>query len=368
MIKKIIKYLLGIGLLVFFTWTFFYLYEGSQKAPVVYETVKPIKNNIIKKTVATGSITPRKEVAIKSQVSGILEALFIEAGKPVQQGQMIARIKIIPNMAALNEAENRVTQAKLNLEQTTLEFDRSKKLLDKEVISAADFQPIESRYKINKQEVVAAENNLQIVKEGVIKNAGGAGNTIIRSTISGMVLDVPLKEGNSVIESNTFNEGSTIATVADMSSMIFEGKVDESEVGKIHTGMDLMITVGAIEDEQFKAKLEYISPKGQSENGAIQFVIKASLDGMRKSFLRAGYSANADIILDRRDSVWSIPESVLQFDKEEVFVEVKNKKGGFDKKKIKTGLSDGIHIEIKEGLDPDAELKIPSSGGGEEAS
>lgn len=363
MIKKTIKYLLVIGLLVFFGWTFYYLYEGSEKPPVEFETVKVSKRNIIKKTVATGSITPRKEVAVKSQVSGILEALFIEAGKPVQQGQMIARIKIIPNMAALNEAENRVNQAKLNLEQSTLEYDRNKKLFDKEVISASDFQPLEGRLKLSRQELSAAENNLQIVKEGVIKNAGGAGNTIIRSTISGMVLDVPLKEGNSVIESNTFNEGSTIATVADMSSMIFEGKVDESEVGKIQTGMDLMITVGAIEDEQFKAKLNYISPKGQSENGAIQFVIKASLDAMRKSFLRAGYSANADIILDRRDSVWSIPESVLQFEKEEMYVEVKTAGGRFEKRKIKTGLSDGINIEIIGGIKPEDEVKIPTSGG-----
>lgn len=366
MIKKTIKYLLIIGLLVFFGWTFFYLYQGSEKVPVNFETVKPSKKNIIKKTVATGSITPRKEVAIKSQVSGILEALFIEAGQPVKQGQMIARIRVIPNMAALNEAENRVSQAKLNLEQITLDHDRNKKLFDQAVISLSEFQGMEGRLKLSKQELLAAENNLQIVKEGVIKNASGAGNTIIRSTISGMVLDVPLKEGNSVIESNTFNEGSTIASVADMSLMVFEGKVDESEVGKIHTGMDLMITVGAIEDEQFKAKLEYISPKGQSENGAIQFVIKASLDGFRKSFLRAGYSANADIILDRRDSVWSIPESVLQFEKEELFVEVKTKNGAFEKRKIKTGLSDGINIEITGGLDPGAELKIPSGGNNSE--
>jgi HlyD family secretion protein len=181
-----------------------------------------------------------------------------------------------------------------------------------------------------------------------------------------MILDVPLKEGNSIIESNTFNEGSTIATVADMGSMVFEGKVDESEVGKISTGMDLLITVGAIENEQFKAKLEYISPKGVTENGAIQFTIKASLDKSRKSFLRAGYSANADIILDKRDSVLCIPESVLIFEKDFVYVEIKNGSGGFEKRKIKTGLSDGINIEILEGIDSGVEIKIPSAAGMQE--
>jgi HlyD family secretion protein len=297
---------------------------------------------------------------MKSQVSGILDEIFVEPGQKVKKGDVLARIRIIPNLVNLNEAETRLNQAGINLEQAQIEFERNKILFDQGVISKAELQPFDQRLRNAREEKSAAENNLQIVKDGVAKSSGTATNTLIKSTISGMVLDVPVKVGNSVIESNTFNEGTTIASVADMGEMIFEGKVDESEVGKLKQGMELMITVGAIEKEVFKASLEYISPKGLSENGAIQFLIRASVNTANSTFLRAGYSANADIILDKRIKVLALPENLLQFDQGKVFVEV-SKGNTFEKRPIKTGLSDGINIEVLGGVSAQEKIKIPGS-------
>jgi HlyD family secretion protein len=359
MIKKIIKLLVLIVIVGLFGWTIYFLYAKSQKPPEVFRTESPSINNIVKKTVATGSVLPRKEVFMKSQVSGIIEKIFVLAGQQIKQGDVIARIKIIPNMVELNNAENRVNQAKISLENAQLDYDRNSRLANDKVIPQADFQQYQLRLNTAKQELDAAQDNLSLIKEGVTKKAGQITNTLIRSTISGMILDVPVKEGNSVIESNTFNEGTTIASVADMGEMIFEGKVDESEVGKLHQGIDLILTVGAIENEKFNAKLEYISPKGVTENGAIQFQIRAAIGKVNNNFLRAGYSANADIILSRKDSVLSIPESLLQFSHDSSFVEVEEKPGFFRKQYIKTGLSDGINIEVLEGVTQKDKIKAP---------
>jgi HlyD family secretion protein len=261
-------------------------------------------------------------------------------------------------MVNLNNAESRLNKAKINLKEATADYERQKKLLDKQVIAEAEFQRFEIAYISAREEVDAAENNLQLIKEGITKKAGSVSNTMIRSTIEGMVLDVPVKEGNSVIESNTFNEGTTIAVVADMGEMIFEGTVDESEVGKIKEGMNLILTIGAIESESFDATLEYISPKGIEENGAIQFEIKAEVNLNENFFIRAGYSANADIVLARKDSVLAIKESLLQFDGDSSFVEVETAPQQYEKREIKTGLSDGINIEILSGLSKDDKIKI----------
>ncbi|MBN8703111.1 MAG: efflux RND transporter periplasmic adaptor subunit [Bacteroidetes bacterium] len=355
--KKIVKFALVFLLIGTFIWTFYFLYKKSEKPPVVYNTISPAIATIIKKTVATGSILPRKEILIKPQVSGIIEKIYVQAGELIKQGDVIAKIKIIPNMINLNNAENRLNQAKINLDNVVVEYDRNKKLMTQQVISNADFLQVELRYNTAKEELVAAENNLQLIKEGVTKNSGQATNTLIKSTISGMLLDVPVKEGNSVIESNTFNEGTTIASIADMGEMIFEGKVDESEVGKLQTGMDLVLTVGAIETEKFDAKLEYISPKGVLDNGAIQFQIKAAVKTKTSQFLRAGYSANADIILAKKENVLSVPESVLLFENDKTYIEVEESKDKYSKKEIKTGLSDGINIEVVEGVTATAKIK-----------
>jgi HlyD family secretion protein len=359
MTKKIIKITLLIAFIGLIFWTFYFLYNKSQKPPEVFKTIMPFDTSIVKKTVATGSVTPRKEVNMKSQVSGIIEKLYIVAGQQVKQGDVIAKIKIVPNMLNLANAENRISAAQVNYDNSKLDYDRNKVLFDQSVISKADMQAVELRVNSNKVELEAAINQLQIIKEGASKTAGSTSNTFVKATITGMVLDVPVKEGGQVIESNTFNEGTTIASVANMGEMIFEGKLDESEVGKVHENMDIVLTIGAIDKESFDAKLEYIAPKGITENGAIQFLIRASIDKTNSSFLRAGYSANADIILSKKNKVMAIPESVLQFDKEKPFVEVEKGNQIFEKRFVKTGLSDGINIEILEGIQKTDKLKMP---------
>jgi len=359
MIKKIIKITLLVVFVGLIFWTFYFLYNKSQKPPEVFKTTTAFDTSIIKKTVATGSVTPRKEVNMKSQVSGIIEKLYIVAGQQVKQGDVIAKIKIIPNMLNLANAENRISSAQVSYDNAKMDYDRNKVLFDQSVISKADMQAVELRLNSSKVELDAAQNQLQIIKEGASKASGSTSNTFVKATITGMVLDVPVKEGGQVIESNTFNEGTTIASVANMGEMIFEGKLDESEVGKVQENMDIVLTIGAIDKESFNAKLEYIAPKGVTENGAIQFLIRASIDKTNSSFLRAGYSANADIILSKKDKVMAIPESVLQFEKERPYVEVEKGNQIFEKRFVKTGLSDGINIEILDGIQKTDKLKLP---------
>jgi HlyD family secretion protein len=359
MIKKIVKITLLIAFIGLIFWTFYFLYAKSQKPPEIFKTIMPFDTSIVKKTVATGSVTPRKEVNMKSQVSGIIEKLYIVAGQQVKQGDVIAKIKIIPNMLNLANAENRINSAQVAYDNAKLDYDRNKALFDNSVISKSEIQAFELRLNTNKVELDAAINQLQIIKEGASKSSGESSNTFVKATISGMVLDIPVKEGGQVIESNTFNEGTTLASVANMGEMIFEGKLDESEVGKVHENMDIVLTIGAIDTESFNATLEYISPKGVTENGAIQFLIRASISKDKTSFLRAGYSANADIILSKKDKVMAIPESVLQFEKEKTFVEIETENQKFEKRFIKTGLSDGINIEVIEGIKKTDKLKLP---------
>ena len=355
--KTFFKIFFGVAILAVFAYTIYFLYQKSQAKPVVYQTTTPFTESIIKKTVATGSVVPRKEIAIKPQVSGIIDIIYVEAGDMVAKGDLIAKVRIIPNMVNLNNAESRVKQAKIMMRDAEADYKRQKKLFDNDVIAAAEYQDAEIAYSQVQQELEAAENNLQLIKEGQTKSTGATTNTLIRSTIDGMVLDVPVKEGNSVIESNTFNDGTTIANIADMGEMIFEGKVDETEVGKIEEGMNLILSIGAIEDLTFSALLEHISPKGVEENGAIQFKIKAAVSLKDSSFVRAGYSANADIVLDRVDSVMVIQESLLIFENDSTYVEVETEPQVFEKRYIETGLSDGINIEVISGLSMEDKIK-----------
>ncbi len=349
--KKIFK-ILGIVILVgIFGGTLFFLYTKSEKAPELFATKNPFISNVVRKTVATGSVVPRKEIDIVPQVSGIIDQLYIVAGDFVKKDQVIAKIKIIPDMVNLNNAENRVNRAKLSLDDAKNDFDRQQKLYDQKVISYEEYKNAKVTYESSKEEMTAAENNLELIKNGVTKRAQTATNTLVRSTVNGMVLDVPIKEGNSVIQSNTFNNGTTIATVADMKDMIFKGKVDETEVGKIKEGMNIELEIGAIEKEKFGAVLEYIAPKGKEENGAIQFEIKANVVLKDNQFIRAGYSANASIVLEKKDSVLVIPEGMLKFEKDSSYVEVETATPQvFEKRMVKTGISDGLNIEITKGL------------------
>lgn len=359
--KKIIKISILVLILALFAATIIYLYNKSKEKPVVFQTETPFKTNIIKKTVATGSVIPRKEIEIKPQVSGIVEEIYVEAGEKVHSGDIIAKVRIIPDLVNLNNAEGRLERAKIAYDDAKLNFDRQEKLFKQGVIAETEFQQSQVTFKNARQEMEAAEANLELIREGVNKRSGKATNTLIRSTINGMILDIPVKAGSSVIETNNFNAGTTIASVADIGDMIFEGKVDETEVGKIKPGMPLLLTVGAIENDTFMATLKYIAPKGVLENGAVQFEIKADVLLKNDQFVRAGYSANADIVLQRVDSVMAIKESLLQFDKDSAFVEVETGPQTFEKRFIKTGLSDGLNIQVLSGLTLKDKIKVPQN-------
>ena len=359
--RKILLSLLGLVLLAVFAGTLWFLYKKSEKPPVVYATHSPSRATIIKKAVATGSVLPRREIAIKPQVSGIVQELHVEPGDQVKKGDLIAKVAIIPNLAGLSGAESRVAKAKIALENAEIEHRRNQELFAQELISRATFDTFDVALKQAREEVNAAEDNLAVVREGAQKATAASSNTLVRATASGMVLEVPVEVGDSVIEANTFNAGTTIASVADMDEMIFKGKVDESEVGKLREGMDLLLTIGAIEGERYDATLEYIAPKGVEENGAIQFEIRAALKKKDGNFIRANYSANADIVLARRDDVLAVQESWLQFDDGTPYVEVETAPQKYERRKIETGLSDGITIEVVSGLTADDKVKDPGS-------
>lgn len=351
---KITVVLIAVGI---FAGTLFYLYKKSQAKPVSFETSQAYITDIIKKTVATGAVIPRKEIEITPKVSGIIDEIFVEPGDVVKKDQLIARVKIIPDMINLNNAESRVKRAKIQMEETQKNYNRYKELFEQQVIPEAEFLTYDIAFRSAQEELSTAEDNLQLIREGATKRAGNVTNTLIRSTIDGMVLDVPVEEGNSVIESNTFNNGTVIATIADMNEMIFEGKVDESEVGKIEEGMALILTIGAIENESFNAVLEHIAPKGVEENGAVQFEIRAAVNLKENQFIRAGYSANADIVLEKREQVLAINEGLLKFENDTAYVEVEVAPQTFEKRVVKTGLSDGLVIQVLEGVSETDKIK-----------
>jgi HlyD family secretion protein len=335
----------------------YYLKEKEDVGPETYDTELPEMRDIVLKTVANGSVQPRKEVEIKPQISGIISTVAVEAGDILKAGDLIAKVEVVPNMVSLSNAENRLERSRISVDNANMDYERNSELLDKGVIAAAEFQQFEIAKRQALEEFNAAEDNLQIVKKGVAKRSGSASLTQIRATIGGMVLDIPVKEGNSVIEANNFNDGTTIATIAEMDDLIFIGKLDESEVEKLSLGMDLILTIGAIEGEKFNAILEYISPKGLEENGAIQFEIKAAVQLESETFIRAGYSANADVVMDKRDQVLTIHEGLVQTDDEGRFVEVKIGENEYERRAIELGLSNGIFVEILSGLKAEDEVK-----------
>ncbi len=355
--KKIIIFsVIGIALLAVLIW----FGKMNKKSNELYETEKPFKTTIVKKTVATGKVVPLEEVEIKPQVSGIIDKIFLEEGVNVKKGDLIAQIRIVPNEQALISAKGRISKMKLILDNTEISYKRNKKLFETGVISRKDFENIELSYNQAKQDLINARNDYQIIKKGSTRGASGMANTNVRATVNGTILEIPVKVGHQVIQSNNFNAGTTIASIADMSKMIFEGKVDEAEVGKIKNDIDLEISLGAIEDKKFPAKLTFIAPKGTEENGSVQFKIKADVFLDQDYFLRAGYSANAEIVLEKKDSVFAIKESLLQFDKktEKPYVEVKTGDQIFERRDVKLGISDGINVEIDSGLVADDEIKI----------
>lgn len=441
--KTILRVLLIVLLIGLVGGTFFFLYQRSRPKQVIHKTIPVQKMDIVKKTVASGSVVARKEIEIKSQVSGIIGELLLEAGDNVQKDQVIARITLIPNLLRLNEAEARFNKAEVNLDyaqktyrrikkrfQETIlagkisdasdspnliklnqseaelktaelslasvqkNFDREKKLFEKDIITASDFEDTtlalekareihnkaltnfqmmkaqafdvteseleaaESAIKNAEEELLSSRNNLKLILDGISPQTPEKSNTLVRSTIDGMILDIPVKEGSPVVEINTQSMGTTIASIADMNDMVFEGRVDESEINKINIGMELILTIGAISDARFNAVIEYIAPKGVEVGGAVQFNIRAKVNTDDRYFIRSGYSASADIVLDRRKNVLAVEEGNLIFKESEVFAEVETGPNVFEKRKIGVGLSDGIHIEILSGLTLNDKIKV----------
>jgi HlyD family secretion protein len=372
--KKTVTIIILVAIVISFTAALYYLYSKNQEDPVIYDTEQAEVGNIVKKTVATGSIVPKEEVLIKPNISGIIDEIFVEAGEQVNAGDLLAKVKVVPNVTALTSAKNSINSSRTQLETARLAlenerniFRRQKDLFDKGVISANEydnaqlaFNQAQQRFNQEKVNLTGAQQNYDIVKTGTTSGLGSAATTEIRATVSGMVLDVPVKVGNQVIEANNFNDGTTIATLADVDQMIFEGKVDESEVGKITENLPLEITVGAIENATFDAVLDYIAPKGVSENGAIQFEIKGTLKKKDTTFIRAGLSANASIILARADSVLTLKEALVQYDPktQEPFVEIETGDQEFERRDIELGISDGINVEVKNGISKEDQIKV----------
>jgi HlyD family secretion protein len=340
--------------------TFVFLWNKSRPEVRLYELVSPTTGTIENKTIATGKVEPRDEILIKPQISGIVSDVLKEAGQMVKVGDVIATVKVIPEMGQLNAAESRLRVADINLTQVETEYSRQSRLFKNGVVSKEEFDTAEAAHQKALEEKANAQDALDIVREGVSKKYAQQSNTQIRSTISGMILDVPIKKGNSVIQANTFNDGTTIASVANMNDLIFRGNIDETEVGKIKEGMPLIVTIGAIADRKFDARLEYVSPKGVEQNGAVLFEIKAAVQSADSVFIRAGYSANAEIVLARAADVLVIPEGTLEYSNDTAFVHIFKADGKpqvFEKQAIETGLSDGVHIEVTAGLTPDDQLR-----------
>lgn len=360
--KKYLKVIIAALVVLVFIGTFVFLYQKSKPQPVVYDEFTPKVADISKTTVITGSIEPRDEVEVKPQISGIITEIYKEAGEMVKSGEVIAKVKVIPDMGQLSSAESRVRLAEINLKQAKVNFDREKQLYDKQLVSAEEYDNVRQTLDQAREEKTAAIDALEVVRDGVSRSNASASSTLIRSTISGLILDVPVKVGNSVILSNTFNDGTTIATVADMSDLIFKGNIDETEVGQLVTGMPMRITIGALQNLKFEARLEYISPKATDNNGANQFEIKAAVTVPQGNAIRSGYSANAEIELASAKGVLTVPESAIEFSGNDTYVYVIKGSGDdktYERRKVTTGLSDGINIEIKSGLKKNEKVRGP---------
>ena len=347
--KKFGKYLVFILIALVVAGTFAYLFKRSRPQEIRYEELTAEVADIVKSTVVTGKVQPRDEVNVKPQISGIIAELYKEAGQPVKEGEIIAKLKVIPDMSSLSSAQSRVRLSEVNLKQARTNFDREKALSDKQLVSADEYDKVVQALRQAEEELKAAKETLEIVRDGVSSSNKSGSSTLIRSSVSGLILDIPVKVGNTVINSNSFNDGTTIATVADMDDLIFDGNIDETEVGRLSVGMPVKITVGALQDVVIDANLEYIAPKATESGGTNLFEIKASLQVPEGITVRSGYSANAEIVLQTAAQVISIAESALQFDGDQTYVYVLGD-NGYERRDVKTGLSDGVNIEIKEGL------------------
>jgi len=356
--SKRAKIILGI-IAVCFIAALIWFGKKNKKNIIEFETETAFTTTIVKKTVATGKVIPLEEVEIKPQITGIISEVFVEEGAVVKNGDLIATVRVVPNISSLNSATGRVKSAQLTFNNAKISYDRNKKLFDKGVISRQEFESTELSFNNAKLSLSNAESDLEIIKKGSTSGLGKTTNTNIRATASGMILEIPVKKGYQVTQTNDFNAGTTIASIADMTKMIFEGKVDESEVSKLIVGTKIEVSLGAIEGIKFPAVLNFVAPKGTEEGGAVQFKIKADVTLDNKYFIRAGYSANADIVLEKKDNILSIKEALLRFDKktEEPYVEVKVG-DKFEKRTVKLGTSDGVNVEVLSGVTIEDEIKV----------
>jgi len=348
--KKVLKYILVALVVIIFLGTFIFLFVNSKPKEVSYHELSADRNDIQRTAVVTGKIVPRNEVNIKPQINGIIAELYKEAGQHVERGEVIAKLTVIPDMNSLSSAQSRVRLAEINLKQAQINFEREQALYNQNLVSAEDYDKVQQQLNQAKEESAAAQEALEVIRDGVSKSNAKSSSTLVRSTITGLILDIPVKVGNSVIQANTMNEGTTVATVANMNDLIFDGQIDETEVGSLAEGMPVVITIGALQDYSFDATLEYISPKAVENNGANQFEIKAAVKADPAKKIRSGYSANAEIVLQRAEQVLSVSESALEFAGDSTFVYLKGTDGTFAKTPVTTGVSDGINIEIKDGL------------------
>ena len=357
--NKTVKIIFGIVTLLLLVYVLKYFKDSNAKEVIDYKTELPFYSTLDTKTVATGKLNPEEEIELKPQISGIVDQIFVEEGDLVSKGDLIAKIRVVPNEQALGSAKSRINTTRLSFENAQTLFNRNKTLFEKGVISKQDFENSELSLNQSKESYDQSKDDYQIIKQGSL-SGGSSANTNIVAQISGTILEIPVREGDQVIQSNNFNAGTTIATIADMSKMIFEGKVDESEVGKLEEGKDIKVILGAINEKEFPAVLTFVAPKGVEENGAVQFTIKADVTIEASTKIRAGYSANAEIEIESKDSILVIKEALLQFNRitEKPFVELQNENGNFTKKNIEIGLSDGINVEILEGIEEGDKIKV----------
>ncbi|RKE99107.1 efflux RND transporter periplasmic adaptor subunit [Ichthyenterobacterium magnum] len=357
--KKAVKIIIGIVLLVALLFVLKHFKDSNSKDVEDFKTNEPFYTSINTKTVATGKLNPEEEIELKPQISGIVDQILVEEGDIVQKGDLIVKIRVVPNEQSLVSANSRIKTARLASDNAKVLYDRNKALFEKGVISKQDFENSELSYNQARESLLQSQNDYQIIKRGSL-SGGGSANTNITAQISGTILEIPVREGDQVIESNSFNAGTTIATIADMSKMIFEGKVDEAEVGKLEEGKEIKVILGAINEKEFPAKLTFVAPKGKEENGAVQFTIKADVEVEQSTKIRAGYSANAEIEMESKDSVLVIKEALLQFNRitEKPFVEIQTGEGKFEKKNVELGLSDGINVEITDGVKEGDKIKV----------
>lgn len=348
--KKVFKFVALTVVALVFIGTFVFLYSKSRPETVVYQELPVTVMDLSRTSVVTGKVEPRNEVNIKPQINGIISELYKEAGEMVQAGEVIAKLKVIPDMGSLSSAESRLRLSEMNLNQSKTDYNRQKALYDKGLVSAEEYEKVLQAYNQAQEERAAAKEALEVIRDGVSSSNAGSSSTLIRSTITGLILDIPVKVGNSVIQANTMNDGTTVATVANMSDLIFNGSIDETEVGSLVEGMPMRITIGALSDYSAEATLEYISPKATENNGASQFQIKAAITPSDTHTIRAGYSANAEIVLQEVKGALSVPESALEFAADSIFVYRMSQPQVFERIPVTTGMSDGINIQVLSGL------------------